>query len=282
MSKLSAQIAALPVSFLGRLFYHLISYRRQVIWENIHQVFGEKLSLAEKKHLIKAFYSHMILSMKETLQVRFMSDDALRQRVEVRGHEHVLKAAAEQKGVLILTGHLGSWEFAPLGGILNFKPFQGHFHFIRRRLGHKGLERLLFHRYERAGLRVITKDQALSHVDAALSQNHAVVFVLDQHASLANRDGIAVPFFGKNAGTYRSLATLSRHTGLPVIPAASYRQPNGQHVLEFYEPLAWQEHDTTQHSLYENTRAYNQALERLILAHPEQWMWFHRRWKLSV
>jgi lauroyl/myristoyl acyltransferase len=28
-----------------------------------------------------------------------------------------------------------------------------------------------------------------------------------------------------------------------------------------------------------NTRAYNAALERLILRHPEQWYWVHRRWK---
>jgi KDO2-lipid IV(A) lauroyltransferase len=27
------------------------------------------------------------------------------------------------------------------------------------------------------------------------------------------------------------------------------------------------------------TRAYNAVLERLILRHPEQWYWVHRRWK---
>jgi KDO2-lipid IV(A) lauroyltransferase len=30
-----------------------------------------------------------------------------------------------------------------------------------------------------------------------------------------------------------------------------------------------------------NTRAYNAALERLLLRHPEQWIWMHKRWKLS-
>ncbi|MRR29978.1 hypothetical protein EG834_06605 [bacterium] len=29
-----------------------------------------------------------------------------------------------------------------------------------------------------------------------------------------------------------------------------------------------------------NTRAYNAAIERMILAHPEQWIWMHRRWKV--
>ena len=31
-----------------------------------------------------------------------------------------------------------------------------------------------------------------------------------------------------------------------------------------------------------NTWAYNQALERLVLRHPEQYFWLHRRWKLPA
>lgn len=107
-----------------------------------------------------------------------------------------------------------------------------------------------------------------------------MVFVLDQHASIKNRDGIAAEFFGKKAGTYRSLATFARHTGVPVVPASSYRKLNGQHVLEFHEPIYWAEHEGNHAAIYENTCGYNRALERIIRAHPEQWWWMHRRWKL--
>ena len=139
----------------------------------------------------------------------------------------------------------------------------------------------LLSNYYRAGLNVIPKKNSLQQVCDALEQNHAVIFVLDQHASLANRDGVAVEFFGKKAGTYRSLATLSRHTGVPVVPAAGYRLDNGRHVLEFFEPIPWQDYGNTKESIYRNTLAYNQALERIILAHPEQWLWLHKRWKLK-
>jgi KDO2-lipid IV(A) lauroyltransferase len=164
--------------------------------------------------------------------------------------------------------------------VLNFKEFQGQFHFIRRTLRFKALERIMFKNYYKAGLNVIPKKNSLDKVCHALEQNHAVIFVLDQHASLVNRDGIAVEFFGVKAGTYRSLATLARHTGVPVIPAAGYRLPDGNHVLEFYDPIPWQDYGSTQESLYQNTLAYNQALERIILANPAQWNWMHKRWKL--
>ena len=277
---LSTQIAALPISWAGRFAYHCLPYRRHLVLTNIDQVYGDQLSAPQKKQLAQAFYSHLLTSIKETFQLRFMSDATLRSRVTVKGHERLLEIAERGQGVLIVTAHVGSWEFAPLGGILNFAQFKGHFHFIRRRLGWKAMERVLFRRYYRAGLNVIPKQEALHQVKTALEQNHAVVFVLDQHATLKNRDGIAVEFFGKKAGTYRSLASLSRHTGLPVVPASGYRLPNGRHVLEFYEPIIWQEYSTNQESIYQNTLAYNQALEQIILAHPEQWMWMHRRWKI--
>lgn len=262
--------------------YFLLPYRRKVIRKNIEQVFGNRLNDRQKKHLAKAYYSHLLTSVKEAVQLRFMSEETLRERVEIKGHQQMLDIVAKNKGVLVLTGHFGNWEFAPIGGILNFREFKGQFHFIRKTLGNKTIERILFNRYYNAGLHVIPKKNSLQQVCEALDQNHAVVFVLDQHASLGNRDGVAVEFFGKKAGTFRSLASFARHTGVPVVPAASYRLANGKHVLEFHEPLIWQEFENTQESIYRNTLLYNQALERIIMAHPAQWMWLHKRWKLPA
>lgn len=281
MSSLSRQIADLRVSLTGRFIYHFLPWRRNIVLNNIDRVYAEQLTLAEKKRLAKAFYSHIATSIREAFQLRFMSEEKLKSRVEVRGHEHMLNIVAREKGVLVLTGHFGNWEFAPLGGVLNFKEFQGQFHFIRRSLGFKKLENILFRRYYKAGLNVIPKQDALHRVGEALDKNHAVIFVLDQHARITNRDGIAVEFFGQQAGTYRSLATFARHTGIPVVPAASYRLPGGKHVLEFYEPVHWEECASNQESLYTNTLKYNQVLEKIILAHPEQWIWLHKRWKLT-
>lgn len=280
MNDLAQQIEALPVSLAGRFIYHFLPYRRRIVMANIDQVYQSQLNKTQKKRLAQSYYTHLLISIKEAIALRFMSQDQLQNSVEVRGHEHMLSVVAEQKGVLVLTGHFGNWEYAPIGGVLNFKQFKGQFHFIRRAIGFKKLERILFRRYYQAGLNVIPKKNSLEQVCIALEQNHAVIFVMDQHASLKNRDGIAVEFFGKKAGTYRSLATFARNTGIPIVPAAGYRLPDGKHVLEFFSPIPWKEGQNTQESLYQNTLEYNQALERIILAHPEQWNWMHRRWKI--
>ena len=271
----------LKITNIGRFLYKFLPYRKSLVLSNIDQVFQDTITKTQKIALAKSFYSHLATSFKEMIQLRFMSEKKLKQMVEVKGHEHLLDVAKQNKGVLVVTGHFGNWEFAPLGGILNFKQFSGHFHFIRKNLSNQTIEKILFNRYAKFGLHVIFKKNAMQKVTEALDKNHAVIFVLDQHAIISNKDGIAVEFFNKKAGTYRSLASISRHTGVPVVPAAGYRLPNGKHVLEFYEPIAWQEYATTSESLYKNTLRYNQALEKIILAHPEQWMWMHKRWKLT-
>jgi KDO2-lipid IV(A) lauroyltransferase len=71
------------------------------------------------------------------------------------------------------------------------------------------------------------------------------------------------------------------NTSAPVIPASSWREPDGTHVLRFEEPLPLIECDDAGEAIRQNTRAYNAALGRILLRHPEQWIWMHRRWKLD-
>ena len=154
MTELERKINELPISMFGRFVHKFLPYKRQVVMANIDRVFGEQLNGAQKKRLAISYYSHLLKSFKEAMQLRFMSEENLRNMVEVRGHENMLSVVAQQKGVLVLTGHFGNWEVAPIGGVLNFQEFQGQFHFIRRTLSIKFIERSLFKQYYQVGLNV--------------------------------------------------------------------------------------------------------------------------------
>lgn len=263
----------------GKFFYYCFPYRKKIVLNNMRRVFKNTLSESEIHHLAQCFYSHLATSLKENFMMRFMDQKTIAEKAEIIGHEAVIEIAKNHTGILILTGHFGNWEFAPIAGILNFKQFQGYFYFIRKMLKPKWLEQSIFKRYYLSGLHVIPKKNSLTQVCDVLEKNNAVVFVMDQYASLP-KDGVAVEFFGEKTGTYRSLATIARYTNIPVIPAASYRKPDGKHVLKFYDPIPWVTSEKGHHEeVYQNTLRYNQALERLILEHPEQWLWTHKRWK---
>jgi len=262
----------------GRLFYSWFPIRRRVVLENMRRVFEGRIDARGLQRLAQRFYGHFCRSMFDMLRMIWMTDDELRRRMRIRGAEHLRRASEANRGVLILTGHFGSWEFAPVAAILGFQQYRGRFHFIRKTLG-PVLERILFGRFARAGLGVIPKHGGSDQILDALSRNDAVAFLLDQHSSPGSKNGIAVEFFGRPAGTNRSLAMIAALTEAPVVPATSYREANGMHVMEFFPAVERIRCEDPEREIYENTRRYNEVLESFVLAHPEQWFWFHRRWK---
>jgi KDO2-lipid IV(A) lauroyltransferase len=206
------------------------------------------------------------------------SDRGLAARVEVQGEEHLFRAAEQGKGILLLTGHFGNWEQASIGAMLQFDEFRDRFYAVRKSLS-AGLEQLIFRRFRNAGLRVILRFDALAQVLRVLDQNDVVIFIMDQFTKEGAK-GIMVDFFGREAGTNRSLALLAAHSGAAVIPTTAYRRPDGKHVMRFEAPLTWIPDDDPREEVRLNTRLYNEVLERFVLEHPDQWFWMHRRWKV--
>jgi KDO2-lipid IV(A) lauroyltransferase len=198
----------------------------------------------------------------------------------VENIEAIVSAHAQGKGVIVLTGHFGNWEVATAAGLDAYPGARGRFYFLRRPFKPRWLDDLVTRRFVRAGFGVLPKRGGLDAVLDRLAAGDVVVFPFDQHAG--KKDGVVVDFFGHPAGTFRSLALLALNTGAPVLPAASWREPDGRHVLRFEDPLAPIEADDADEAIRLNTRAYNAALERMILRHPEQWWWAHRRWKVRA
>ena len=259
--------------------YSLFPVRRRVVMENLHQVFGDQLDENELRHLAKCFYGHVGKTIGENLAMVFSSEERIAGQVDVIGVDHVLAAADQGNGVLILTGHFGNWELSAVAAMMQFRQYQNRFHVIRKNLG-LGLERLVFGRFRKAGLKVIRRNDALTTTLDALEKNDVVIFIMDQHNKVGAK-AIEVDFFGKEAGTHRSLAMVARQSGAPVIPAVSYRRPDGRHVMKFHRPLEWIAHEKPRQELYLNTLGYNKVLEQFVLDHPDQWLWMHRRWKIE-
>jgi len=197
--------------------------------------------------------------------------------VRVENLEALLTAHELGKGVLVLTGHFGNFEVATAAGLAQFPQAHGRFHFVRRPIRPEWLDRLVTRRFRKAGFGVLPKRGGLDAILDRLAAGDLVVFPFDQHAN--RKDGVLAEFFGHPAGTFRSLAVIALTTGAPVVPASSWREPNGQHVLRFEAQILPTEHYDTNEAIRLTTRSYNRALERMIVRRPEQWWWVHRRWK---
>lgn len=261
----------------GRVFFHLLPVRRRVIVENLRRVFGAAVPPAEIERLAQAHYAHLWRLAVEFFRFRWLADARKRALVSVENLDVFAREFRRGKGVLVLTGHFGNWEVATVAGIQRHPEVRGRFHFVRRPIKPRWLDALVTRRFEKSGFGVIGKRGSLERIVALLERGDVVVFPFDQYAGGA--DGIDVEFFGEPAGTFRSLAVIALATGAPVLPAACWRTGDGRHVLRFEEPVAAVDVERVDEAIARTTRAYNAALERLVVRHPEQWWWVHRRWK---
>ena len=275
-----AEPAHAEPSSAGKLLYRLLPIRRRVILENLRRVYGDAVPDEEITRLAQAHYGHLGRLVLELLWFPWISAARRAAMVRVENLQALESALAQGKGVLVLTGHFGNFEVATAAVLDIYPHARGRFWFVRRPIKPAWLDALLTRRFRRAGFGVLPKRGGLDAILDRLSAGDLVVFPFDQHAG--RKDGVVVDFFGHPAGTFRSLAILALDTGAPVVPAASWRESDGQHVLRFEEALAPIESDDVNEAIRCNSRAYNAALERMILRHPEQWWWVHRRWKTAA
>ncbi len=275
-----AEPRVIEVPWFGTLFYHLLPFRRKVVLGNLRRVFGGVLCERDIRRLALACCGHFVRFFFEFVRLPLVSSARRKTWVRVENIEAPIRAHSQGKGLLLLTGHFGNWEVATVAGMGQFPQYRRLFHFVRRPLKPLWLNDLVTRRFHRSGFGTLPKRGSLDAILDLLAGGAILVYVLDQHAG--GSDGISVDFLGHPASTFKSLALLALHTGAPVIPAGCWREPDGTHVLRFEEPLPLFECGDIGEAIRQNTRTYNAALERILLRHPEQWIWMHRRWKTQA
>jgi KDO2-lipid IV(A) lauroyltransferase len=129
-----------------------------------------------------------------------------------------------------------------------------------------------------SGTRALAKRAAAKAAIRELRRPGMVVIPIDQNQSAAL--GVFVDFFGLPACTTFGLARLAKLTGVPVYPAFLVRQgESARHRLEVLPRVDWVETGNHQADVVANTQRYTAVFEGMVRRYPEQWIWFHKRWR---
>jgi len=115
-----------------------------------------------------------------------------------------------------------------------------------------------------------------------LKSNRAVGLVLDQYAGPPI--GVRVPLFGVPVGTANTVAVMAKRTGAPVLMVVNFRNSDGSYTVDIRPPLELSlgsegAGEAGPEQLARATAKCVAVIERDIYAHPEQWLWVHRRWR---
>lgn len=193
---------------------------------------------------------------------------------EVNGEEHLLPILEQGNGAMFATGHCGNWELLsarlPIAGI----PLTP----AARQLDNPRLDRLVTAMRSRFGSEMVPRGPAAGRqLVRALARNRVITLLIDQN--IRDIPGVFVPFFGRPAWTPSGGAMLAIRRRCSVLPGFIHRLPDGTHKVEIHPPLPMPEEGSLEDRVEELTASATAAIERQVRAHPEQWVWMHRRWR---
>lgn len=262
-----SKLLAMPLSFVPWS-------RRAVAISNIKTYGGD---LNSDKELYRKMLSHFIAVAMEMPGLLTLKPHEIRQLYTIEGREHILEAFGGGKGILLLTAHFGNWELLNTAFAIEFLQEEGYrASVIARSLDSPTLELWANRLRTRFGTKVINKQNAMRGILRALRENQAVGILLDQNVDWYQ--GVFVRFFGGWACTNRAMAQIALKTGAPVIPAFALKQGD-RYLIRFYPPLKLHRTGDLTKDVEQNTQLFTSTIEEEIRRHPEQWLWFHRRWK---
>ncbi|HTV02886.1 MAG TPA: lysophospholipid acyltransferase family protein [Luteitalea sp.] len=259
---------------IGWLAYQLDRRHRRITLENLAATFPER-SQQERQRISREVFAHFGRKLVELLWFTGLTPERQLELVEFVGAEHLEAGLAQGRGVLIVTGHFGFWELHALAHGLRLGPMA----VVARALDNTLLDRMLTDLRSSTGNVVIDRKGGLRRIMRALNANQSVAVLIDQHILTA--DAVKVDFMGRPAATTSAVAVLALRTGAAVIPAFSLPLNDGRYRLIYERPLALPSEESPE-AVRDLTQRCTKVLEKYVRAHPERWLWMHRRWRDDV
>ncbi len=241
-------------------------------WLRVSQVARRNLAQAlpditpqERERIVVGMWDNLGRVVAEFPHLHRPSTRFLERYVTVTGLEHLQAVPGYTEGAILFSGHIGNWEILPKLAAAEQVPLS----FIYRPANNPVVDRLIQRLRGQSGIHLFAKGtQGAKEAFSVLKKGGALGMLVDQKMN----NGIAVPFFGRDAMTTPALAKLSLRFGSVVIPARVKRLEGVRFLLEISPPL------TIAGTNYQVMREVNTVLEAWITDAPEQWFWVHKRW----
>jgi KDO2-lipid IV(A) lauroyltransferase len=201
-----------------------------------------------------------------------MDDQQFFGKIEVQGWEHLEAVHRAGKGGIFVTGHIGNWELSAAYAAKKGYPVN----VVAKRIYLEALNQKLVTMRERMGVRTLYRDLSMRTMIRHLQENEFLGIVPDQ--DVRRIGGIFVDFFGRPAYTPVGPALLALASGAPILMVRDIRT-GPRHLLAFDPPFYAERKGPREQEVRRLVTRYTNRLEEFIREHPDQWVWFHRRWR---
>ena len=214
-------------------------------------------------------YSGVLSGFYDFFYFSYRSDRQFEKRIRILGAEHLEQALSHGRGVIGITAHFGPWELLPRA----LKLVGYNIAVIGRSMSLQGTSKILNKLRQKPGVQTIDRGAGAAPIVRILRENRILGMLTDQSTRGVQSESVA--FLGRPAPTPVAPAVFARKLEVPVVTMHIKRDKCNKFLLQIDAPLYFTEDDSISDILEElNTR-----IGKWIQETPEQWVWFHRRWR---
>ncbi|MCL2683734.1 MAG: lysophospholipid acyltransferase family protein [Synergistaceae bacterium] len=221
----------------------------------------------ERRRILRATYDNIVWTGVEFIVLQNDPRQAL-DWVEAE-NEEVLD---DRIGGILLACHVGNWELGAAWIAQRGHKVSAIFQ-ESQDVSERGV---IADMRANSGVNCIPKTAPMTRVLGVLKRNEFLAITPDQHGG---GEGVTVPLFGLDTKTSQGPAVFAYLTKKPIIPSYIRRIAPFKHRVHFEEPVKWEDKGNREETILGITKAVNEAIERIILHAPDQWLAQHRRFR---
>ena len=270
---LPSSLQNLLAKFLAFAFMKLKKKRFHVVMTNLNLAFGETKSKEEKLEIAKKCY----YNFAKYLGINFIlnqntTKQKILEQVVFKNEHFLLDAIRSGRPIIVTTAHFGQWEIFPLAVAAHFGPSS----VLGRKLDSSVMDKILRANRAQFDVELIDKDGGAKDILKALKARRIVGILVDQNT--APKDGIKVQFFGKDVLHTPAASVLAQKTNALIINAFIYQKGENLNEICFEQPIDISTFDK-EDAVQKATQMQCSACEEMVRARPEEYFWFHQRFK---
>ncbi|MFN3604248.1 MAG: lysophospholipid acyltransferase family protein [Leptonema sp. (in: bacteria)] len=261
------------------LFFLLIKKYKKIIYSNLQHAFPEKnhefyhrIYKANLKHMGRLLADSFLKArMKKKWFQKYLILDENTSSIE----KEIDKLLEKQEPVIVITGHLGSWE--TLAQYLGYR-FPNRTLIIYKKIKNSYLDQWLLKLRSTTGAKLYSMEETFT-ILKLLEKGNLLAIAPDQNAG---GSGLFINFLNRPASTYKGPALFGYSTKAHIYFVTMIYQKNTKLKI-IYEYLGKIQNSSTNKEaiIQEWTQKWVSTLEKYVKKFPEQYFWAHQRWKTT-
>ena len=228
LSYLPLSVLYLISDFLFLILYHIVKYRRKVVFDNLKNSFPNRSNI-ELRLIEKEFYYYLADLIVETIKLVTASEHDILKRFTINNLDLVRKFEEQNQSYLMAASHYGNWEWNTLISPLAFK---AQTLIIYKELTNKSFDTFLKNVREKSGVKMVTMRSSFRAIIKHKNELTNTVFAADQTPAHLEAQ-ILIDFLNQKTLVFYGLEKTARATNYPVIFCDLKRVKRGYYAADF-------------------------------------------------